>query len=109
MTNHQDVSNNLPLTSGQKSDYIARMKAAWARLPGEKRTALQPSLEQAHQQFGDFVQKGVPPEHRFHNILRMKSYLTDDWDRHLDAMDEKVAKAVEVGLSREGEILGTGN
>jgi hypothetical protein len=40
MESSLDISNNLPLTEEQKSSYITRMKAAWARLPDEKKAAL---------------------------------------------------------------------
>ena len=86
-----DISNNLPLTEEQKSSYITRMKAAWARLPDEKKAALKPMLDEAHQQYAGFVAKKTPPQHKFHNILRMKSYLTNDWDGHLQAHQQQVA------------------
>ena len=80
MESSLDISNNLPLTNEQKSSYITRMKAAWARLPDEKKAELKPMLDEANQQYADFVANKTPPQHKFHNILRMKSYLTNDWD-----------------------------
>ena len=110
MPNAQDATKNKPqpLTDAEKQDYIARMKAAWKNLPPDKRTALEPLLEEGHRQFGDFVQTGKAPEHRLHNVLRMKSYLTDDQDKHLANHAAAVAKAIEITVGPEGEILGTG-
>jgi hypothetical protein len=108
MESSLDISNNLPLTNEQKSSYITRMKAAWARLPDEKKAELKPMLDEANQQYADFVANKTPPQHKFHNILRMKSYLTNDWDGHLQAHQQQVEAAVEIKLGPEGEILGTG-
>lgn len=96
MPNSQEVNNNRPLTDAQKAAYIARMNAAWENLPADQKAKLQPLLDTAHQQFGDFVQTGKAPEHRLHNILRMKSYLTGDKDKYLDNHAAAVAKAVEI-------------
>ncbi len=52
-----------------------------------------------HQQYVNFVSEKVAPEHKFHNILRMKSYLTDDWDGQLQAHSQKIeAAAIEITL-----------
>jgi hypothetical protein len=58
----EDVSNDRPLTDDQKQDFVARMRTAWSKLPSDQKAALQPSLDEAHRQFGDFVQKGTAPE-----------------------------------------------
>jgi len=108
MESSQDISNNRPLTDEQKNYYVARMKAAWAGLPPDKRAQLKPLLDEAHQQYADFVTKKTPPAHKFHNVLRMKSYLTDDRDGYLKAHGQQVEAAIEVKLGPEGEILGTG-
>ena len=108
MPNGQDVSNNQPLTDAQRDALIARMKTAWANLPDDKQAALKPLLEDAHQQLGSFLEEGTPPQHRVHNILRMKSYLTGDWDGHVERLDQPVAEAIEIKVGPEGEILGTG-
>ncbi len=109
MESSQDITNNRPLNDVQKNYYIARMKAAWAKLPDDKKKALRPMLDEAHQQYVNFVSEKVAPEHKFHNILRMKSYLTDDWDGQLQAHSQKIeAAAIEITLGPEGEILGTG-
>jgi len=121
MQDSHPVSNNQPLTDAQRDELIARMKVAWATLPADKRASLKPLLEQGHQQLADFVKNQKPPQHRFHNILRMKSLLTDDWDGHLQKLDQPAAApapaptvapvaapAIEIKVGPEGEILGTG-
>lgn len=108
MSNGPDVSNNQDLTPEQKKGYVARMKAAWKALPDEQRKALQPLLDTAHQQFGDFVRSRKPPDHKYHSILRMESYLNDDADKYLENLDAAVAKEIVLGLGPEGQIYGIG-
>jgi hypothetical protein len=109
MADSQDVSNNQPLTDAQRDALIARMKTAWANLPDDKQAVLKPLIEDAHQQFGNFLDTGTPPEHRVHQILRMKSYLTDDWDGRVEQLDHPpAAEAIEIKVGPGGEILGTG-
>jgi peptidoglycan hydrolase-like protein with peptidoglycan-binding domain len=109
MTNEQDTSVDGHLTAVERAALIARMKAAWAILPEDKRDALKPMLDAAHQQFADYVQKGTVPAQEFHQVLRMKSYLNDDWDNHLQTLDSQVAaEAIEINVGPGGEILGTG-
>ena len=104
-----DISNSMPLTDVQRAELIARMKAAWAALPEEKRAALKPLLENAHQQLHNYLVTGTPPKHEVHNILRIKSYLTNDWDGHVQRLDQPVAaRALEIKVGPDGGILGTG-
>jgi hypothetical protein len=109
MPNGEYVSNNQPLTDAQRDALIARMKTAWANVPDDKKAALKPLLDDAHQQFANFLQNGTLPEHKVHPILRMKSYLTDDWDEHVQRLDQRPAvEAIEIKVGPGGEILGTG-
>ena len=62
MESSQDITNNRPLNDEQKHYYIARMKAAWAKLPDDKKNESKPMLDQAHQQYADFVKQQIPPE-----------------------------------------------
>lgn len=104
-----DDGSNQPLTDVQRDELIARMKTAWANLPDQTQAQLKPLIEEAHKQFGDFVATGKPPEHHVNKILRMKSYLTDDWDGQADRLDQAVAsQALVINVDPEGEILGTG-
>lgn len=43
MPDGEDLSNSMPLTDVQRAEFIARMKAAWARLPEDKRAAFRRS------------------------------------------------------------------
>jgi len=104
----QDLSNNHPPSEAQKNEFITRMKAAWSKLPLGKKAALEPLVDEAHQQFGKFVQSGAPPEHRLHSILQLKSYLTDDQDKHLEGLDASTAAGIALGLGPEGQIYGAG-
>jgi len=109
MSDDLEVSNSMPLTGTQRDALIARMKAAWARLPEDKRAALKPLLDDAHQQLGNYLRTGTPPQHEVHHILRMKSYLTDDWEGHAQRLDQPLAaQAIEIKVAPGGEILGTG-
>jgi hypothetical protein len=103
------ISNNMPLADAQRDALIARMKAAWANLPDDKKAALKPLLEEGHQQLGSFLRTGAPPAHNVHSILRTKSYLTDDWDGHVQRLEQPSAEeAIEIKVGPGGEILGTG-
>ena len=82
MQGNQPVSNIPSLTDTQRDQFIARMKKAWATLPAGTQAKLKPLLNQGHQELGNFLSTGKTPEHRLHNVLRMKSFLTDDWDGH---------------------------
>jgi len=119
MQGNQPVSNIPSLTDTQRDQFIARMKKAWATLPAGTQAKLKPLLNQGHQELGNFLSTGKTPEHRLHNVLRMKSFLTDDWDGHLQQLDQPTAApamapaapaipAIEIKVGPEGEILGTG-
>jgi hypothetical protein len=109
MASDPDDGSNQPLTDAQRDELIARMKAAWANLPDKTQAQLKPLIEDAHSQFGKFLAAGIPPDHSVNKILRMKSYLTDDWDGHADQLDQVVAsQALVIKVDPDGEILGTG-
>jgi hypothetical protein len=103
------ASNGMPLTDAQRDAYIARMKAAWANLPPDTRAQLKPVIEEGHRQLGVYLAGGPAPEHEYHNVLRMKSYLTNDWDDHLQAPQLALApEAIQITVSPDGSIVGTG-
>jgi hypothetical protein len=115
----QEISNNTVLTAAQRDAHVDRMKAAWANLPSETKAQLTPLLEKAHQQLGDFLDHRTPPTSDVDEILRVKSYLTDDWDRHVERLDgisptqprldtALATQAIKVSIAPGGEILGTG-
>jgi hypothetical protein len=135
MANYQDGSNNQPLTDDQREALIARMQAAWAALPADKQAELKPLLDDAHGQFGDYLKTGKLPHPKVRPLLRLKSYLTGDWDGHIAELHRQAAarqtaaaqvtaaqanqaaqpaaakatpQAIEINVAPGGEILGTG-
>jgi hypothetical protein len=109
------INSSAYLTDLERDALVARMKVAWNALPPDKRAALKPALDGAHQQFASYLSTGAPPDEHTRPLLQMKSYLTDDWDGHLDSLraravtGEVVApEAIEIKVGPGGEILGTG-
>jgi hypothetical protein len=76
----EGVNSSAYLTDIERDALIARMKLAWNALPPDKQAALKPVLDDAHQQFARYLSTGAPPDEHTRPLLRMKSYLTDDWD-----------------------------
>jgi hypothetical protein len=93
MSSDQDVNSSAYLTDSERDALISRMKVAWNALPPEKQAALKPMLDNAHQQLANYLSTGAPPEEHARPLLHMKSYLTDDWDKHLDALGVPSARA----------------
>jgi Calcineurin-like phosphoesterase len=121
MPDELDVSYSESMTVAQRDALVERLRAAWNNLPADKQAALKPMLDDAHQQLGNFLRTGAPPTHRSQQILRMKSYLTGDWDGHLQTLGQPInqalaqplaepviAEAIEIKVGPGGEILGTG-
>lgn len=81
----------------------------------EKQAELKPLLDTGHKQLADYLEIGTSPSTHARALLQMKSYLTDDWDGHLESLQLPSAtsgviapKAVEISVGPGGEILGTG-
>ncbi|WP_263384448.1 metallophosphoesterase family protein [Granulicella arctica] len=128
MNDALDASKGESLTVAQRDALIVRLQAAWNNLPADKQAALKPMLDNAHVQLSELVATGKPPAHNTQQTLRMKSYLTGDWDGHLAAIQQPInqavaqplaapavaiaapalAAAIEVCVGPDGEILGTG-
>jgi hypothetical protein len=121
MPDDLDVSKTETLTVAQRDALVQRLKAAWNNLPADQQAALKPILNDAHQQFANYVQNGTPPEPGVRPILRVKSYLTDDWDGHLEKFGQPLNQAqaqplaaplkpatIEINVGSDGQILGTG-
>jgi hypothetical protein len=115
----EGVNSSAYLTDIERDALIARMKLAWNALPPDKQAALKPVLDNAHQQFASYLSTGKPPDEHTRPLLGMKSYLTNDWDGHLESLrarapasaatGEIVApEAIEIKVGPGGEILGTG-
>jgi hypothetical protein len=106
MSLDQDTNSAAYLTDSERDMLITRMKVAWNALPPDKQAALKPVLDEAHLQLGNYLNSGAPPQEHIRPLLQMKSYLTDDWDGHLDSLrlpsptDEVVAaEAIEQAIS----------
>ncbi len=80
MPNELDVSLNESMTVAQRDALIARLRTAWNNLPPATQDQLKPILDEWHDQFANYVATGKPPSHDLHVVLRIKSYLTNDWD-----------------------------
>jgi hypothetical protein len=109
------------LTIADRDALVARMQTAWKNLPPDKQAALKPMLDDSHGQLAELVATGAPPAPHTDQTLRMKSYLTGDWDGHLQALhqpqNQAVAQplaalvdrlAIEISVGSQGQILGTG-
>ena len=116
-----DVSYTDSISEAQRDALIQRLRAAWSNLPPEAQAALKPRLDEAHQQLGAYLSTGKSPRHNTQQVLRMKSYLTGDWDGHLAQLGQPINRAsiqplaepvladtVATGVNGEGEILGSG-
>jgi hypothetical protein len=121
MPDEFDVSVNESMTVAQRAALITRLKTAWNNLPAETQARLKPRLDSAHNQLGTLLSTGTPPDHKNQHLLRMKSYLTDDWDGHLQGLGQPInpalaqplaepviSEAIEIRVGPGGEILGTG-
>lgn len=121
MPNELDVSFSDSITVAQRDALIARLRTAWNNLPPATQDQLKPILEDGHDQFANYVATGTPPSHDVHTVLRIKSYLTNDWDGHLakigqplnNAVAQPLAElvapaAIEITVGAEGDIIGSG-
>ncbi len=121
MADEQDATRAESITIAQRDALITRLQTAWGNLPPDKQAALKPTLDEAHQELANLAQKGTPPAHHTQQTLRMKSYLTNDWDQHLDTLKQPMNKAraqplaqaasvdqAKVCVAAGGEIVGFG-
>lgn len=121
MSDEFDVSFTDSLTIAQRDNLVERLYKAWDDIGPEAQAKLKPTLDEAHRQLGLFLETGKPPSSSTHLILRLKSYLTEDWDGHLARLGQPmskpaqrplatpaVTKELEASLGSEGQILGTG-
>ena len=121
MADELDVSFNESITVAQRDALLQRLKTAWANLPPDIQASIKPMLDEGHKQLAAYLENGAPPDSSTQQTLRMKSYLTGDWDGHLMRLGQPVnnaasqplaspiaAMAIEIAVGPEGEILGTG-
>ena len=98
------------ITSEERALLAALLKAAWAAAPENIKARIQPLLDAAHEQLRVFLDTGQPPHDPNipHQLLLVKSFLTDDQDGFLKRLDAQTALAAKVTVSPGGEIWGTG-
>jgi hypothetical protein len=121
MPDELDVSLNESMTVAQRDALIARLRTAWNNLPPATQDQLKPILDEGHDQFANYVATGKPPSRDLHVVLRIKSYLTNDWDNHLakigqplnNAVAQPLAEpiapaAIEITVGPEGDLIGSG-
>ena len=121
MPDELDVSFNDSITVAQRDLLITRLRAAWNSLPPDTQAQFKPILDNANQQFANYLATGEPPSHDVHAVLRTKSYLTGDWDNHLARIGQPLnyntaqplaeplaPAAIELSVGAEGDIIGSG-
>ncbi|MGI4830415.1 MAG: metallophosphoesterase family protein [Janthinobacterium lividum] len=109
------------LTIAERDVLIGRLQTAWKDLSPDAQAAVRPLLERGHQELADYVASGKPPAHHTQMTLRLKSYLTNDWDAHLARLEQKLnlagaqpvtspaaPQAIQVTTAPDGSILGSG-
>lgn len=98
-------------------DFLAaeRLRIAWAVLPKEKKDAIAPMLDAAHEQLRHFAQtrKAVHRPDVPHQLLLAKTALTSDQEQLVPKLPNPTASAgpqaaIEIDVSPIGEIYGTG-
>jgi hypothetical protein len=88
-----------------------RLKIAWDLLPADKKAAIQPLIDAAHEQLRSFQATRKAPPHDpsvAHHLLLAKSALTDDADGTVAALPELQPGALEIDVDAGGAIWGTG-
>jgi Calcineurin-like phosphoesterase len=88
-----------------------RLKLAWAALPSDKKAAIQPMIDAAHEKLRTYQatrQAPSPDSSVPHTLILAKSALTDDADGTVAALPELQPGAVEIDVDSGGAIWGTG-
>ncbi len=88
-----------------------RLKAAWALLPADKKAAIQPMIDAAHDKFRTYQATRKAPPHDPtipHTLILAKTALTDDADGTAEALPELQPGDIEVDVDNGGAIWGTG-
>ncbi|MFZ0935424.1 MAG: metallophosphoesterase [Bryobacteraceae bacterium] len=89
-----------------------RLKAAWDKLPDDRKAAIQPLIDAAHEQLRTYQATGkVPPPDPAapHHLILAKGALTDDADGTIAALPELEPGAIEIAVDAGGAIWGTGD
>jgi hypothetical protein len=88
-----------------------RFKLAWALLPADKKAAIQPLIDAAHEKLRTYRLTHKAPHHDPtipHLLILAKSALTDDADGTVAALPQLQPGDVEVDVDSGGAIWGTG-
>jgi hypothetical protein len=88
-----------------------RLKLAWKVLPADKKAAIQPLIDKAHEKLKTYqATKSAPPHDPTvaHQLILVKAALTDDADGTVAAMPELQPGAAEIDVDAGGAIWGTG-
>lgn len=88
-----------------------RLKLAWALLPADKKAAIQPLIDAAHEKLRTYQITGKAPPHDPtipHQLTLVKSALTDDADGTVAALPQLRPGEPEVVVDSGGTIWGTG-
>lgn len=87
-----------------------RLKLAWALLPADKKAAVQPLIDAAHEQLRAYQASGKATHDPTipHALILAKSALTDDADGTARALPELQPGGIEIDVDAGGSIWGTG-
>jgi Calcineurin-like phosphoesterase len=88
-----------------------RLKLAWALLPADKKAAIQPMIDAAHEKLRTYqmTRKAPPPDPTVPHILTLaKSAITDDADGTVAALPQFKPGEPEVEVDSGGVIWGAG-
>ncbi len=88
-----------------------RLKLAWALLPADKKAAIQPFLDAAHEKLRTYQLTHKAPPHDPtvpHLLLLARSAITDDADGTVAALPELQPGDVEIDVDSGGAIWGAG-
>ena len=88
-----------------------RLQIAWAALPADKKAAIQPMIDAAHQQLRAYQLTHRAPPHDPkipHQLVLVKTALTDDAEGVAAAMPALAPNSIEVDVDSGGVIWGTG-
>jgi len=87
-----------------------RLKIAWDLLPADKKAAIQPIIDAAHQQLQTYQATGKAPHDPSvpHQLILAKSAITDDADGTAAALPPLQPGDIEVDVDPGGVIWGTG-
>ena len=118
---HPQTNSKEPLMAAERDALIGRLQTAWKKLPPETQAKVRPVLEGGHQVLANYLTQGTPIPHHTQMTLRLKSYLTNDWDNHLAQLGQPpnlpttqpvashvAPQAVEISTAPDGSILGYG-